>query len=94
MLTLLKVNKIVSATFFTDWQVLYFVQINIDYDDGAVQHKEISAWFFYWKLDECISVLTLISFKSQSVKFLLKKTSSLGIKNRWDTHVLIQDMKV
>lgn len=43
MLTLLKVNKIVSATFFTDWQVLYFVQINIDYDDGAVQHKEISA---------------------------------------------------
>ena len=43
MLTLLKVNKIVSATFFTDWQVLYFAQINIDYDDGAVQHKEISA---------------------------------------------------
>ena len=43
MLTLLKVNKIVSATFFTDWQVLYFAQTNIDYDDGAVQHKEISA---------------------------------------------------
>lgn len=43
MLTLLKVNKIMSATFFTDWQVLYFAQINIDYDDGAVQHKEISA---------------------------------------------------
>ena len=56
-----------------------FAQINIDYDDGAVRRKGISAWFFYWKLDECISVL---SFKSHSVKFWFKKNVFVGDKKK------------